>query len=220
MNTPALVRRSKDSRRPRASESAIALALTGFAALFVAVRANRSAAVDLAITVKLQGWRSRRFQRLMAATSWPGFRPQSLVIPPVVVAAWWVSGRPLAATLQLGAWGAAGLSTVVKSIVRRPRPLPPAVAVAVSSLGGTSFPSGHVLTYVVFYGFLAHLVALHARPTPVRRAGVASLVGLLILIGPSRVEEGHHWTTDVVASYLLGLAYLLGLVRLYDHFRR
>lgn len=107
----------------------------------------------------------------------PGFRPQSRVIPPVVVAAWWVSGRPLAATLQLGAWGAAGLSTVVKSIVRRPRPLPPAVAVAVSSLGGTSFPSGHVLTYVVFYGFLAHLVALHARPTPVRRAGVASLVG-------------------------------------------
>jgi membrane-associated phospholipid phosphatase len=41
---------------------------------------------------------------------------------------------------------------------------------------------------------------------------VASLAVLLALVGPSRIQQGHHWATDVAASYLLGLAYLLVLV--------
>ena len=35
------------------------------------------------------------------------------------------------------------------------------------------------------------------------------------LVGPSRIHQGHHWFTDVSASYLLGIVYLLGLTRLY-----
>jgi membrane-associated phospholipid phosphatase len=38
---------------------------------------------------------------------------------------------------------------------------------------------------------------------------------MLALVGPSRIQQGHHWTTDVVASYVLGLAYVLALVQLY-----
>ena len=85
----------------------------------------------------------------------------------------------------------------------------------VAPLGGTSFPSGHVLTYVAFYGFLAFLLAEHLEDGPLRNASVATLTGVLALVGPSRIQQGHHWTTDVVASYLLGLAYLLGLIQLY-----
>jgi membrane-associated phospholipid phosphatase len=44
---------------------------------------------------------------------------------------------------------------------------------------------------------------------------VAGLAGLLALVGPSRIQQGHHWTTDVVASYLLGAAYLFALVEAY-----
>jgi membrane-associated phospholipid phosphatase len=105
---------------------------------------------------------------------------------------------------------------VLKEIMRRPRPLPPAVQVVVAPLGGTSFPSGHVLTYVMFYGFLAHLLAAHGRADPGDRAAAAALLGLIAMIGPSRVEEGHHWTTDVAASYLVGTAALLGLIELHD----
>jgi membrane-associated phospholipid phosphatase len=152
----------------------------------------------------------------MGLVSWPGFPPQSRIIPPAVVTAIALSGRPVDAGFQAAAWSGAAISTVLKAVMRRPRPLPPAVRVVVAPLGGTSFPSGHVLTYVVFYGFLAHLVSAHSRPGVVNAAAVAGLVGLITLVGPSRVEEGHHWTTDVVASYFVGTATLLVLIGLHD----
>ena len=103
----------------------------------------------------------------------------------------------------------------MKATVQRQRPLAPVVRVAVAPLGGSSFPSGHVLTYVGWYGFLAHLAAVHLDEPVVRRSVVASLLGLIALVGPSRVEQGHHWATDVLASYLLGLAYLTVVIELY-----
>ena len=129
------------------------------------------------------------------------------------------AGRPRDAGFQAAAWGGAAISTVLKATIRRPRPLPPAVRVVVAPLGGSSFPSGHVLTYVVFYGFLAHLLAIHGRSQVADRAAAAGLIGLIGLIGPSRVEEGHHWATDVLASYLVGTAALTALIQLHDRGR-
>lgn len=193
----------------------IAVGLTGFAALWALVRADRSAAADLAVTLKLQERASPPLDRFLAAVSWPGFPPQSRIVPPALIGIAWSTGRRTEARYMLAAWGAALLSTVVKATVRRPRPLPPRVRVALAPLGGSSFPSGHVLTYVGWYGFLAHLAAVHVDDVRARRLAVGSLVALVALVGPSRIEQGHHWATDVLASYLLGLAYLLAVVELY-----
>jgi undecaprenyl-diphosphatase len=189
-------------------------AAAAFVGLFALVKTNRSAVFDLEVTLRVQRYKSPRLARLMAAVSWPGFPPQSRVIPPAIVGMWLLSGRRTAAVSQTVAWGAAGLATGLKAIARRPRPLPPAVEVVVAPLGGTSFPSGHVLTYVAFYGFTAHLISIEVEDPLLRTAAISSLVGLIVLVGPSRVVEGHHWATDVAASYLVGLAYLLVLVRL------
>ena len=197
------------------AERLIGAALAGFAALLAFVRSQRSAAFDLAVTLKLQERETPALGALMGAASWPGFPPQSRLIPPAIVLGWLASRGRRPAIFQLVAWGGALVSTVVKAAMRRPRPLPPAVRVVVAPLGGTSFPSGHVLTYVTFYGFLAFLLAEHLDDGPLRNASVASLTGLLALVGPSRIQQGHHWATDVTASYLLGLAYVLALIELY-----
>ena len=197
------------------AERVIGAALGLFAALLVVVRANRSAAFDLAMTIRLQGFQHPALAELMRIASWPGFPPQSRLIPPMIIAAWSVGGGRRAAVFQTLAWGGALLSTVIKAFIRRPRPLPPEVRVVVAPLGGTSFPSGHVLTYVAFYGFLGFLLAEHLDDGPLRNASVMSLTTMLALVGPSRIQQGHHWTTDVTASYLLGSAYLLALVQLY-----
>ncbi len=190
-------------------------ALGGFAMLYALVNANRSTAADLAITLRLQRRRAPWLSRLMALVSWPGFPPQSRIIPPLLVATFWAFGRRTEAVFQLLAWGTALLSTLAKAGMRRPRPTAPLVRVVTARLGGTSFPSGHVLSYVGVYGLLAS--CLHTLPMPawVRRPLLAALCALLALVGPSRIYQGHHWPTDVLASYLLGTSYLIGLTGLY-----
>ena len=189
--------------------------LAAFSILFAVVRRRRSARTDLAVTLALQRRRQPWFRELMRLVSWPGFPPQSRLIPPALAAIWLVLGFPLEALFQALAWGASGVSFSVKRLMRRPRPEHPQIQVAVARIGGTSFPSGHVLNYMGVYGFLAYLLSSSLRPAPLRRAAVAALIALLALVGPSRIYLGHHWATDVSASYLLGTSYLLALTALY-----
>jgi undecaprenyl-diphosphatase len=151
----------------------------------------------------------------MRIASWPGFPPQSRIIPPAITSAFWLAGLRREALFALAAWGSALLSTVVKAVTRRPRPDHPEIAVVIAPLGGTSFPSGHVLTYVGTYGFFAYLGYTLPRRAAVRALAAGGLAGLVALVGPSRIHQGHHWPTDVAASYLLGSAYLIGVVTFY-----
>lgn len=192
------------------------LGVVGFAGLVALVRRKRSEAADLAITMKLQALRHPVLERLMAGVSWFGFPPQSRLIPPLLIGTQLVLRLRLEALMQLLAWGAAAASTVIKLFMRRPRPVAGTdLRVVAAELGGTSFPSGHVLSYVATYGWLSVVLSTLVRATAPRRMLVAALAGLIALVGPSRIYQGHHWATDVAASYLLGFSYLAALVALY-----
>lgn len=208
--------RQRNERRRSPARFGLALsALVGFGYLFALVRANRSDRFDLALTTGIQRRKARWFARLMGAVSWPGFPPQSRIIPPMLALLLWALGLPLAALFQFLAWQASFLATLVKLVMNRPRPAHPTITVVLARIGGTSFPSGHVLGYVGVYGFLAYLVQTLVRPAWLRRAVVALLVSLIALVGPSRVYLGHHWATDVMASYCLGASYLISLIEVY-----
>src|SRR4051812_43128529 len=202
-------------RRTRWTELGTVAALGGVGVLFGLVRAGRSAAFDVALTLRLQRRRHPIVGRLLRAVSWPGFPPQSRIIPPVIISSLWLVGLRFEALFQGVAWSSALLSTVIKAFVRRPRPAGSGIEVVVAPLGGSSFPSGHVLTYIGVYGFLAHVVHALVRPALPRRLLVGALTGLLALVGPSRIAQGHHWPTDVLASYLVGLPFLAGVIELY-----
>jgi undecaprenyl-diphosphatase len=207
-------------RRERGWFALAGLSLAIFAVLFGLVRRNRTAAFDLAVTLKLQRRNHRGFDRLMRFVSWFGFPPQSRVIPPALAAAIVAAGHPLEGLFQLLAWGTGFFSFLVKRTVRRQRPSHPTVAVAAARIGGSSFPSGHVINYVGVYGFLLFLIRTWVRPTALRRILTGLLGALLALVGPSRIYLGHHWLTDTLASYLLGMAYLVGLTAIYRRVRR
>jgi hypothetical protein len=189
--------------------------LAGFAGLFALVRANPSLAADVAVTIRVQRFRAPGLARVMELASWPGFPPQSRLIPPGIAFGLWLARRRTEAVFALLAWGTAFLSSIVKAVMHRPRPADPSVQIAVAKLAGSSFPSGHTLAYVGVYGFLAYLAYTLLRPAILRRPVVALLGTLVALVGPSRVYEGHHWPTDVLASYFLGFSYLIGLTALY-----
>ncbi|HET6269128.1 MAG TPA: phosphatase PAP2 family protein [Arthrobacter sp.] len=71
-----------------------------------------------------------------------------------------------------------------------------------------SFPSGHTLNSTVVIGVLVYLTCLHLQRTVARVALIAAGVIFVAAMGLSRVFLGHHWMTDVIAAWLLGLAWL------------
>lgn len=190
--------------------------LAGFAGIFLLVRAHRSEALDLALTLRLQRRRRPWLDRLMAAASWPGFPPQSRLIPPAAIASLALLRFRTEAAFEAAAWGTALVSTGLKALMNRPRPVAGTdLRVVVAPLGGSSFPSGHVITFVGVYGFLGWLGWTLVRDPAVRVLAAGAPLALVALVGPSRVYQGHHWPTDVTASYLLGTTYLIVVVEGY-----
>jgi undecaprenyl-diphosphatase len=105
------------------------------------------------------------------------------------------------------------LTSVLKVLVARPRPpdfsLNPADMFPL--VNQYSFPSGHVLFFVVFFGFIAYLAWLF-HDGRVRIPVIAGCGVLILLIGPSRVYLGAHWASDVLGSYIIGALWLFFLI--------
>jgi undecaprenyl-diphosphatase len=106
--------------------------------------------------------------------------------------------------------GAAAVSitatTFSKNLVGRTRPdfihaVPPYET-------SPSFPSGHALNSTVVIGVLVYLTCLQLKKTSARVAVIAAGLVFVVAMGLSRVFLGHHWMTDVIAAWLLGLAWL------------
>lgn len=72
-----------------------------------------------------------------------------------------------------------------------------------------SFPSGHSLGAMVFYGFVAYLVLRSGEKWGTRASVLMSAMLLILLIGLSRILLGLHYPSDVLAGYAAGLIILL-----------
>jgi undecaprenyl-diphosphatase len=108
------------------------------------------------------------------------------------------------------------LAFALKELIHRTRPFPIAQNVTglAQSINEYSYPSGHVLFFVVFFGFFAYLAWMHFAGR-VRVIVITICVALIVLIGPSRVFLGAHWASDVVGSYIIGAIWLFVLILAY-----
>ncbi|MFT4471209.1 phosphatase PAP2 family protein [Arthrobacter sulfonylureivorans] len=98
------------------------------------------------------------------------------------------------------------MTVVAKQFIGRARP-PLADAVPPYEYSA-SFPSGHSLNAVVIAGVVAYLLILRQarRQSRIFTAGAAALFAMAM--GLSRVFLGHHWFTDVLVAWTLGIAWL------------
>jgi len=168
---------------------------------------------DLKISHELQEVKNPLFASGMQWVSALGDTRVGIFLVGAVCALYIVRRQPLEAFFVLATLSNFALTAFLKVLVARPRPpdffMDPADFL--SSVNQYSFPSGHVLFFVVFFGFVAYLAWLHQ--TGLSRLMVIAICGALImLIGPSRVYLGAHWASDVVGSYIIGVLWLFVLI--------
>ncbi len=182
--------------------------LAGAAIAFVVLAVLATTAAyfpfDLTITRALQAFHPVWFNAMMVALTWMGFSPQAYVIAALVFLLLVVCRQRWEALVGvISVIGCTYVGMGIKELVARPRPSPELVNV-VYPLSDFSFPSGHVLFFTVFYGFL--IVVLLSRFKSVWwRTVLLVVMSLLVgLIGVSRVYLGQHWASDAVGGYILG----------------
>jgi undecaprenyl-diphosphatase len=129
----------------------------------------------------------------------------------VAVVLWLIGRRRQALLLAVGLIALALLQTGIKQIVDRPRPTEDLVDLR-AGFSSPSFPSGHVMSPAVLYGFLLYVSLRVALPRMLRVALPAWCAFMLVVAGPAQVYVGVHWPSDVVGGYAWAAVLLLPLV--------
>jgi membrane-associated phospholipid phosphatase len=199
------------SRAARVLLIVYAVQLSLFALLAVWVHLNPVNPIDLAITREFQESTASWLKISMEAVSYAG---STFVLPVLILIAaliFWISGLRLEAVFVVGLSAMSlGINFLVKILVERPRPNSHFVDVFQAATG-QSFPSGHVMAYLAFWGLLFSFGIILFRGARWWRILLLVVSALFVaLIGPSRIYLGDHWASDVLGAYLIG-GVLLGI---------
>ncbi|WP_353953147.1 phosphatase PAP2 family protein [Knoellia sp. S7-12] len=129
-----------------------------------------------------------------------------IAVAVAVAIAWaWRRWTPLL-LMAIASAGSLLMTVTGKELTARDRP-PQALAVPPFEVS-PSFPSGHTLNATVVLGLTAYLLVVWANRKRWRVLSIATLGILVVAMGLSRVFLGHHWLTDVVAGWAIGLGWL------------
>jgi membrane-associated phospholipid phosphatase len=115
--------------------------------------------------------------------------------------------------------GGVSLMFLLKQLFNRPRPLIPLL----EPVSGLSFPSGHALMSVSFYGLLIYLAWENVYNRSWKWVITSILVLIILLIGFSRIYLRLHYFSDVMAGFAAGIIWLtlsLWSIRRMERFSR
>ena len=104
------------------------------------------------------------------------------------------------------------LNQLLKFILQRPRP----TEYRIINESGYSFPSGHSMISMAFYGLLIYLIYKYEKNRWIKIILICVLSLLILMIGVSRIYLGVHYTSDVCAGFLVAISYLIVYVKVWN----
>lgn len=199
-------------RRPTALGAGIAVAALFFAGFWELAQVYPTSpailAFDAAVTSAIQSFRGPVLTRVMVVITVLGATP-SVVVGVVALGVGLARrGRhPDTYYAMAVAAGGALLSTFAKGVYGRPRP--PAANALVDLPASFSFPSGHTMGSLCLGWALGYAIVSSRSMRPSLKPLLLVFAVLYpVLVGISRVYLGVHWPSDVLASWLLGAAWI------------
>ena len=97
------------------------------------------------------------------------------------------------------------INQILKRIVQRPRP----TEYRIIEETGYSFPSGHSMVSMAFYGYLIYLIYKYVKNKYLKWISIILLSILICSIGISRIYLGVHYTSDVLGGFFISISYLI-----------
>jgi membrane-associated phospholipid phosphatase len=198
--TRASVRRVVRRGKPRRLLSGALVSLVGYVALAVFAAQQQLFALDYGTHAWVLLLRYEALNLPMEVVTRLGDRVGVVLLIAIGMAVLWRVNRRWAVALPVLMAGAGALQWIAKAAAGRPRP----------NLAPWGFPSGHVLSLVVFFGLMAYLIAM-ASSRRRRWRVLACLVAAVpvVVVAFSRLYLDKHWLSDLVGGFTIGAAYLL-----------
>ncbi|NPV26159.1 MAG: phosphatase PAP2 family protein [Firmicutes bacterium] len=193
----------------------VGLSLAGFFLLLLAkliedLLGNELGYFDQLITAGITSLRTEPLTELMKLLTTLG--SPGLLVPAALVLGltfiFWFRHVWEAVTFWLCLLGAWGLIELLKELFARPRP----AGVPLIEAAGYSFPSGHSLLAMVFYGFLIYVSWLKVQNLNLRLILTVFLSLLILGVGVSRVYLGVHYPSDVLGGFAAGGFWLISFI--------
>lgn len=195
-----LLHRTLRGRKPRVLLSGALVSLAGYLALAVLAAEQHVFVLDYGVqnAIRVLHW---EFLRLpMVLVSKLGDHLGLLLLIGIGFLLLWRVNRRWAIALPVLMAGAGALQWIAKRASNRPRP----------NLALWGFPSGHVLSLVVFFGLMIYLIAIASkRRRRWRILACLACAATVALVGVSRLYLGVHWLSDLAGGFAVGTAYLL-----------
>lgn len=106
------------------------------------------------------------------------------------------------------------INQLLKIIIKRPRPS----ELFLITETGYSFPSGHSMVSLSFYGLLIYFIYKYLKNKKLKIFLITILSLIIFLIGISRIYLGVHFVSDVLAGFLLSVSYLIIYIKIINKF--
>lgn len=188
-----------------------------FIILASAVASKSFKPIDLKITGIIRTLTNPFLDKATSTITWFGEAPQCFIIM-------FLSGLALfcaryrweAVVLVVSPLLSIGLDMLLKLIIRYPGPMVPEGAEVVR-VSYYTFPSGQVILYIAFFGFVFYLIESYMKISWKKTALLIFLGILIVSDGFCRIYQGAHWISDVIGAYIFGSMFLIITIQIYKY---